>query len=140
MQNHGFKNRLKKLLLFLLMIAAASPLFLKFYRCPIRAFFGIPCPGCGMTRALFSAFTLDFEKAFYYHPLFWLVLILVPAGIVYYLLGKPYTANVRGAILGVALLFIIVYIIRLIVQFGQNEIMTLNKNSVIFKIWNTICN
>lgn len=41
--------------------------------CPIRWVTGISCPGCGMTRAVFSALRLDFAAAFYYHPL-WCVL------------------------------------------------------------------
>ena len=43
-------------------------------RCPFKAIFNIPCPGCGMTRAIISALRLNFKMAFYYHPLF----ILVP--------------------------------------------------------------
>lgn len=31
---------------------------------------GIPCPTCGMTRAVLSAIKLDFGEAFGYHPLF----------------------------------------------------------------------
>lgn len=48
-----------------------------FIKCPYRLFFGISCPGCGMTRAWLSALMLDFEAAWYYHPLFWLVPIVV---------------------------------------------------------------
>ncbi len=32
---------------------------------------GIECLGCGMTRALISAFRLDFAAAFSYHKMFW---------------------------------------------------------------------
>jgi hypothetical protein len=37
--------------------------------CPILFLTGIPCFGCGMTRALFHLCSLDFEGAFHYHPL-----------------------------------------------------------------------
>ncbi len=36
--------------------------------CPIKHLAGISCPGCGMTRALWSLVTLDFSAALYYHP------------------------------------------------------------------------
>ena len=36
--------------------------------CPIKHLSGISCPGCGMTRALWSLVTLDFTAALRYHP------------------------------------------------------------------------
>ncbi len=41
--------------------------------CLIYRFTGIPCPTCGMTRALLAAASGDFAAAFYYHPLFWFI-------------------------------------------------------------------
>ena len=35
--------------------------------CLIKSTFGVSCPGCGMTRACFSALTFNFKQAFYYH-------------------------------------------------------------------------
>lgn len=37
--------------------------------CVFLHFFGIPCPGCGMTRALRCLLQLDFAGAFRHHPL-----------------------------------------------------------------------
>jgi hypothetical protein len=44
--------------------------------CIFQQFFGIICPGCGMTRALLAALRLDFGTAFSYHPMFWSLPIL----------------------------------------------------------------
>lgn len=41
--------------------------------CVFRLMTGVPCPGCGMTRAWLAALRLDFAAAFAYHPLFWAV-------------------------------------------------------------------
>ena len=41
--------------------------------CIFRLMTGIPCPGCGMTRAWLAALRLDFSAAIAYHPLFWAV-------------------------------------------------------------------
>ncbi len=38
--------------------------------CPFRLVTGIPCPGCGMTRAVLAACRGDMTAAFAYHPLF----------------------------------------------------------------------
>lgn len=37
--------------------------------CLFRRLTGVPCPGCGMTRAFLAAFRLDFPEAFRMHPL-----------------------------------------------------------------------
>ena len=40
-----------------------------FLGCPIRLLTGVCCPGCGMTRAALCCCRLDFQGAFYCHPL-----------------------------------------------------------------------
>lgn len=37
--------------------------------CPIRAFLGVPCPTCGVTRAILSLLKLDFNGYVRYQPL-----------------------------------------------------------------------
>ncbi len=37
--------------------------------CPIKAFFGVSCFGCGMTRGFISILSLDFKTAFEYNVL-----------------------------------------------------------------------
>lgn len=44
--------------------------------CIYRYLLGIPCPGCGMTRAIVSALHLDLRQAFAYHPMFWSIPVL----------------------------------------------------------------
>lgn len=45
--------------------------------CPFRQWVGIPCPGCGMTRAWRAMLRLDITAAFSYHPLFWTIPLLL---------------------------------------------------------------
>lgn len=45
--------------------------------CIFRLVTGVPCPGCGMTRAHLAALSLDFRAAFFYHPLWFLPAPLV---------------------------------------------------------------
>ena len=37
--------------------------------CPIKRFFGVSCPGCGLTRGCICILKFDFEEAFRYHVL-----------------------------------------------------------------------
>lgn len=44
--------------------------------CLFQTFLHIPCPGCGMTRAVKAALRLDLAAAFRYHSMFWSMPIL----------------------------------------------------------------
>lgn len=81
--------------------------------CPLRAVTGIPCPGCGMTRAYLSLLRGDWQAAWQYHPLFW----LVPAALLTLSIKKGPLASRKGrAVLwtAIAAAFILVYLIRLL--------------------------
>lgn len=51
--------------------------------CPFYLLTGLYCPGCGITRLLFSLVKLDFYQAFRYNPL---VFILIIFSIIYWIL------------------------------------------------------
>lgn len=79
--------------------------------CPILWLTGISCAGCGMTRAWFSVFHLDLKAAFYYHPLFWLPVIVA----FFYFFKNRFSKHVLLILSTTAvLLFLIVYILRML--------------------------
>ncbi len=45
--------------------------------CPIKFWTGVSCPGCGMTRAWLAVLSGHFDLAMAYHPLFWIVPLIV---------------------------------------------------------------
>lgn len=47
------------------------------YKCVFKELIGIPCPGCGITRALLSLILLDFKSAFEYNPMIYCYIISV---------------------------------------------------------------
>lgn len=81
--------------------------------CPLRFFTGLPCPGCGMSRAAFSLVQLHFAEAFRWHPLVYVLPLALP-----FLLAKKgplaKPAARMGALVAFAALFIAVYLVRFI--------------------------
>lgn len=59
--------------------------------CPLILLTGYPCPGCGMTRAIYLTLTFQFEKAFYLNPTAFLwVAFFIYLFITRYIMGKSY--------------------------------------------------
>lgn len=97
--------------LALIILSVYIVLFSLGISCPIKFIFGVSCPGCGMTRATLSALKLDFGKAFYYHPL-WIILLPSVALCILFLKRRKMGAyRVTLALLITA--FIVTYLIRL---------------------------
>ena len=59
--------RLRPVLPVAVIAAVLAPL--PFPTCGLRVTLGIPCPGCGMTRAVLAAARLDWASAMRWHPL-----------------------------------------------------------------------
>ncbi|HXK20996.1 MAG TPA: DUF2752 domain-containing protein, partial [Polyangiaceae bacterium] len=51
----------------------AAALRFDFPLCPVASSFGIPCPGCGLTRATLALLHGNVRAALHYHPLVWLL-------------------------------------------------------------------
>lgn len=58
-----------------LLAAAVLVVWLGAPLCPTALFLGLPCPGCGLTRATVALLRGDFAAAFRFHPL---VVVLAP--------------------------------------------------------------
>ncbi len=83
---------LPKLIIAAVVAAAIALMSMTGIGCPIRFLFGIPCPGCGTTRACAAALHGDFIEALRWQPLF---PIAVP-GFIYIALGEyPLFGSVR---------------------------------------------
>lgn len=77
--------------------------------CPIKFITGISCAGCGMTRAWLHVLRFDLNAAFYFHPLFW----AVPVVVVLFFLRKRFPRFFRVIAAVAAVMFIVVYFVRL---------------------------
>lgn len=91
--------------------------------CFIRGIFGIPCPSCGISRAIISFLNRDLGMAFKYHPLFWLPLAVLVVSII----NKKYF---KKLLLVSIIIFIVIYIIRMLMFFPDTEPMKYNEKSM----------
>ena len=78
--------------------------------CPTKIFFGIPCPGCGISRALFSVCCFDFAAAFEYNPAWPLVLITAAAELLLLFFDKIKAAKIVG--IAFLVIMVVIYIYR----------------------------
>lgn len=99
--------------------------------CPIKWLTGVSCAGCGMTRAIFYALQFQFEKAFYYHPLFW----MMPFCIICFLLWEKFPLKLRKSVIWTFIIcFGAVYLVRLFRDNGS--IVSIDvKEGMIARLW-----
>ncbi|WP_029231670.1 DUF2752 domain-containing protein [Butyrivibrio sp. VCB2006] len=91
------------------------------HSCPVVLLCGFPCPGCGLTRAFFSFFTLHPVRAFMYNPTYPLWLSVIIAAIwLRYVKGQA-LKKLYFPLLFTAIMTLIVYIYRMIFMFPSLE-------------------
>lgn len=86
----------------------------KLESCSIKLLIGLPCPGCGMTRAIICLLKLDFKGSFRYNALWLILLFIVVVAILkkYGIFKKLYYSRVFWTLIGTTILTY--YILRLI--------------------------
>ena len=128
----GLSNSI--LILFLSAVYIAFVIAGGNHLCYFKTTFGIPCPGCGLTRSLVSLFSGDIYSAFYFHPLFPAVIFIVILALLQKadILTGIWKSSMFWVI--IIVLFVAVYIVRMILFFPDAEPMTLNRSSVLFRI------
>ena len=131
-------KKLDKKDLIILLIVIGVILLLMFtgiYKCPFEYFLGIPCPTCGISRAIISLIHLDFYKSFYYYAL-WPLIVLFLIFIFLIWIGKIKVSNKTFNIICIVLgiIIIIYYIYRHIIG---SDVVDINiQNSLIYRFIN----
>lgn len=104
--------------------------------CVFRSIFGIPCPGCGLTRAVLAAMQGNISAAFSAHPLFPLALAALAAVAILMLINPGLLSSRPASIIWIILcaVFIGVYIYRMIVYFPAIYPLTFNETAFVPRI------
>lgn len=130
---HDMKHCAPAAAIFLLYAAAATLLLGTV--CPFAAVTGLPCPGCGTTRALFLALTGRFGEAFLYQPfLFLWILLAVYAAWQRYIRGER-AAGALPAATGIVVLMVCFYLYRMAVVFPADPPMNYREDNVLASLF-----
>ena len=104
--------------------------------CPAVIITGFPCPGCGMTRAVFAILRGDFSAAWALHPFaFALYGFLILFGIWRYILMRD-VKELNGILIGLVSALILFYIYRMVRYFPGEPPMSYYYDSILNKILN----
>jgi len=106
--------------------------------CVFKATYGIPCPGCGMTRSYIHLFYGDIKGAFYYHPLFIMPIVLALIWIFkdIGIISKIYKS--RNFWIFIAIVFIGVWAVRMLIMFPDISPLDFNRYALIPVIYDFI--
>ncbi|MCR5459658.1 MAG: DUF2752 domain-containing protein [Acetatifactor sp.] len=108
------KSKKKELLSAIGAILAVVLLYAFFHvsgiGCPIHYATGVSCPGCGMTRAAFALLRFHFADAFHYHPLVY----VMPLIVLIFLIKRHIPKRLyQILIFTFILLFVTIYLVRM---------------------------
>ncbi|MHB1454354.1 MAG: DUF2752 domain-containing protein [Saccharofermentanales bacterium] len=106
--------------------------------CLLRRTIGIPCPGCGMTRATFALLRLDFAAAFTFHPLVYVIVPFIIVLSVLLLTKRTTFKKSTPYIIAIMACMVIVYIIRMILFYPDAEPMTYDSHSLFASLYRII--
>lgn len=105
--------------------------------CPSMLFFGLPCPGCGITKSLVFLYTADIVTSFRYHllgPIAFIYALFIAGYLVIKLTtgrswGREYIYNKPLAV-GLALMLGMFHLVRLINYLSSNSLQDIAANSL----------
>ncbi len=99
--------------------------------CIFERVIGIPCMGCGLTRACLAALSLDFESAFYYNPMFLVTLSLL--AVCTFKGSDIFKEKRKNTIFWIVITstYLLVYAYRMILYFPHTQPMTFNEQAIV---------
>jgi len=97
--------------------------------CVSQLIFGLPCPGCGLTRATLAFLSLNFTRAFQMHPL--LILAWIDVALVAILIVTGKREKITITFLSLSLVaFLGVYAYRMMTLYPDVQPMVPFKDSL----------
>ena len=137
-----FKKDIRQAVPVILLVAAliATANFILGKICPWRMIFGLPCPGCGLTRAFLLVLQGKLYEATVIHP-FWIplvILLLAFLAVRYFVIDNIILKRAMNVLKVCAIIMIILgviyYIYRMIMWYPDKAPMVYDEKNIIRKI------
>ena len=110
-------------------IALSLSLFLRITPCAVYHVLGVPCPACGLTRSFIHLVQGDIAQSIWYHPLFWLV-VLLP-----WITHKKIPLKRQNFLwITVLVLFTGVWVVRMVLYFPGDAPLNFNEASLLGRL------
>ena len=112
--------------------------FLKNYLytlCPVVNLTGYPCPGCGITRAMFCVLRFEFTEAWRMHPFVYPIgMLFISFVLCRYVLSGKGMKYVKRFMIAIAIGMVLFYIWRMFTMFPDESPMTYYDYNYISRI------
>jgi hypothetical protein len=102
--------------------------------CYFKATLGVPCPGCGLTRAYLALLEGDLSSAFFYHPLFFVPPVIAAVVILKDVAGLNRLYRSGWFWWGAVALFLAQWAVRMALFFPYRPPMDFNDGSFLWKL------
>lgn len=106
-------------ILSLVVLAALGFHFIGIRICPVRHFFGVPCPGCGCTRAFMLLMKGDIARSWHYNPLVILAVLVIPVYVLFYDRINDFISKHKVIVITAAVLLTILLEIHNLMVFAE---------------------
>lgn len=104
------------------------------YVSPTMVLFGLPCPGCGLTRSGLLLLTGNFAESFRMHPLLIPLLALGVWAVLCRLFWPGKFGHVKTLAILLLICFFAVYIVRMATIFPDTPPLTINRDSILHRL------
>ena len=102
------------------------------YQCPFYALTGVPCPGCGLTRAGLCLLQLDFAGAFALNPAIYLVALTAGFALLSLLLKKHWH-QAAWPYLAMMVALLLIYLVRMALYFPHTYPLVWNESAPLYR-------
>lgn len=103
--------------------------------CLFYSIVGLPCPGCGGTRALTALLGGDIAAALHWHPLIILMLCAALLGAILFLTRESMPVWWKTVLWCLIVLLLVVYAVRMALYFPLTPPMDLNEHAWLPRLW-----